>query len=119
MDYTSKDLSEFEVIKHELVSIKQQDERLMESFLQISRLIQRAALPAPRLLPDQAFICRHGHINCLGLYGNKEDSMNWRLATPTNNLSKSLKNLEEIISSLEDMSIRESSDVSCLGHDSD
>lgn len=25
----------------------------------------------------------------------------------------------EIISSLEDMSIRESSDVSCLGHDSD
>lgn len=69
----------------------------MENFLQISRRIQRAAsspLPVPRLLPDQAFICRHGHINCLGLYGNKEDSMNWRLATPTEILSKSLKNLE-------------------------
>lgn len=40
----------------------------MENLLLISRRIQRAAssqLPVPRLLPDQAFICRHGHINCM------------------------------------------------------
>lgn len=48
----------------------------------------------PRLLPDQAFICRHGHINCLRLYGNQKDPMNKRLATPTNHLSESLKNLQ-------------------------
>lgn len=132
----------------------------MENLLLISRRIQRAAssqLPVPRLLPDQAFICRHGHINCLRLYGNQKDPMNKRLATPTKHLSESLKNLQgtkkwsdlnskgmedvlfclnlkediwlpylkivfsflEIISSLEDMSMRESSDISSSDHDSD
>ncbi|XP_061177076.1 uncharacterized protein LOC133185802 [Saccostrea echinata] len=122
MDFEVNNFNEVDSIKNELASIRNQDEILMQSLLQISKTIQKAAFdskPVPRLTLGHKIICRHGHTNCLGYNRTEETLLIKRTDAPPQHLSDSLRNLRDITRSIEDMPVSDASDLSSSDIDSD
>ncbi|XP_062609813.1 uncharacterized protein LOC134271623 [Saccostrea cucullata] len=122
MDFEVKNFIEVDSIKNELASIRNQDEILMQSLLQISRTIQKAASeskPIPRLTFGHKIVCRHGHTNCLGYTRSEETLLLKRTDATHQPLSDSLRNLRDLTRSIEDMSVSDAADLSSSDTDSD